>query len=89
MRFQAFGPAGQTPVVTMRLLNAQGDNMAALPAPDEAGVPALPGLPAQTTIILAALLVAAAAALVALPGLLKKRGRDWSWLWRQVLRGRH
>jgi len=33
VRFQAFGPAGQTPVVTMRLLNAQGDNMAALPAP--------------------------------------------------------
>ena len=33
VRFQAFGPTGQTPVVTMRLLNAQGDNMAALPAP--------------------------------------------------------
>ena len=33
MRFQAFGPTGQTPTVTMRLLNSQGDNMAALPAP--------------------------------------------------------
>jgi VWFA-related protein len=33
VRFQAFGPTGQTPTVTMRLLNAQGDNMAALPAP--------------------------------------------------------
>jgi type III secretion protein J len=73
--------------VSLTLVPARA--VAALPAPEEAGVPALPGLPAQTTIILAALLVAAAAALVALPGLLKKRGRDWSWLWRQVLRGRH
>ena len=33
VRFQAYGAGGQTPTVTMRLLNAQGDNMAALPAP--------------------------------------------------------
>jgi VWFA-related protein len=33
VRFQAFGPAGATPTVTMRLLNTQGDSMAALPAP--------------------------------------------------------
>lgn len=33
VRFQAYGPSGQTPVITLRLLNAQGDNMAALPAP--------------------------------------------------------
>ena len=33
MRFEAYGPTGQTPAVTMRLLNSQGDNMAALPAP--------------------------------------------------------
>ena len=33
LRFQAFGPTGQTPAVTMRLLNAQGDNMAPLPPP--------------------------------------------------------
>jgi VWFA-related protein len=33
VRFQAFGPTGGTPTVTMRLLNSQGDNMAALPAP--------------------------------------------------------
>lgn len=36
--------------------------------------------------MLAALLLAAAVALAVLPGLLRKRGRDWSWLWRQVLR---
>jgi VWFA-related protein len=33
VRFQAYGPAGQTPVVTARLLNQHGDPMAALPAP--------------------------------------------------------
>ncbi|HUL73971.1 MAG TPA: VWA domain-containing protein [Vicinamibacterales bacterium] len=36
VRFQAYGPAGQTPVVTMRLLNQRGDPMAALPAPTAA-----------------------------------------------------
>jgi type III secretion protein J len=55
---------------------------------EEARTPALPGMPTPTILVLAGLLVAAAAALVALPGLLKKRGRDWAWLWRQVLRGR-
>ncbi len=33
IRFQAYGPVGQTPVVSLRLLNQQGDSMAALPAP--------------------------------------------------------
>ncbi len=33
LRFQAYAPAGQTPAITMRLLNQHGDNMAALPAP--------------------------------------------------------
>lgn len=33
VRFQAFGSTGQPPTATMRLLNSQGDNMAALPAP--------------------------------------------------------
>ena len=33
LRFQAYGPAGQTPAVTLRLLNQAGDSMAELPAP--------------------------------------------------------
>jgi VWFA-related protein len=33
VRFQAYGPAGQTPAVTMRLLNQQGGSMASLPPP--------------------------------------------------------
>jgi VWFA-related protein len=33
LRFQAYGPAGQAPAVTLRLLNQAGDNMAELPAP--------------------------------------------------------
>lgn len=33
LRFQAYGPAGTTPTVTLRLLNSQGKSMATLPAP--------------------------------------------------------
>lgn len=33
IRFGAYGPAGTTPKVTMRLLNQQGDQLAALPTP--------------------------------------------------------
>jgi hypothetical protein len=33
LRFQAYGPAGSAPTVTMRLLNQLGQSMAALPAP--------------------------------------------------------
>jgi type III secretion protein J len=72
--------------VSLTLVPARA--LPALPVPEEARAPGLPGMPTQTILVLAGLLVAAAAALVALPGLLKKRGRDWSWLWRQVLRGR-
>jgi len=33
LRFQEYGPAGQTPTATLRLLNQAGDKMAELPAP--------------------------------------------------------
>jgi VWFA-related protein len=32
-RFDAYGPAGTTPTIAMRLLNSRGDSMAALPPP--------------------------------------------------------
>jgi VWFA-related protein len=37
LRFDVLGPAGTTPVVTMRLLNQQGDAMASLPPPQADG----------------------------------------------------
>jgi hypothetical protein len=37
MRFQAFGPAGATPVVAMRLLNQNGDQLATLQDPTAKG----------------------------------------------------
>lgn len=36
MRFDAYGPAGTTPVLSLRLLNSLGDSMAALPEPKAA-----------------------------------------------------
>jgi hypothetical protein len=33
LRFDAYGPGGTTPAITMRLLNQQGDSIADLPAP--------------------------------------------------------
>lgn len=60
-----------------------------LPGPlPSAELPMVPRLPARTTLVLAALALAAAIALIALPALLRKRGRDWAWLWRQVLRSK-
>ncbi|MED5622305.1 type III secretion system inner membrane ring lipoprotein SctJ [Ideonella sp. BN130291] len=49
-------------------------------------VAGLGGLPLQTTAIITVLLLAGAAALLVLPGLLRKRGRDWPWLMRQVFK---
>ncbi len=40
----------------------------------------------QGAIVLMVLLLAGAAALMVLPSLLRKRGHDWAWLWRQVFR---
>jgi len=33
VRFDAYGPAGTAPAITMRLLNKNGDSMASLPPP--------------------------------------------------------
>jgi hypothetical protein len=33
LRFEAYGPAGTSPQVTLRLLNRRGEQMATLPAP--------------------------------------------------------
>jgi type III secretion protein J len=63
-----------------------------VPLPTPAAIePAKPGalfgvLSQQAMIVLMVLLLAGAAALTVLPSLLRKRGRDWSWLWRQVFR---
>jgi type III secretion protein J len=43
-------------------------------------------LPERTAIVLAALLAMAALALMALPTLLRRRGRSWRWFVQQVLR---
>lgn len=39
VRFDAYGPAGTAPTVTMRILNRNGDSLAALPAPAAAAAP--------------------------------------------------
>jgi hypothetical protein len=44
IRFGAYGAAGTTPHLTMRLLNQNGDQLAALPAPRAAAAPAPQGL---------------------------------------------
>jgi hypothetical protein len=40
VRFDAYGPAGTTPAIAMRLLNRNGESMAALPAPTAGASPA-------------------------------------------------
>ncbi|HYN06866.1 MAG TPA: VWA domain-containing protein [Vicinamibacterales bacterium] len=40
VRFDAYGPAGTTPAIVMRLLNRNGESMAALPAPTAGASPA-------------------------------------------------
>jgi VWFA-related protein len=40
VRFDAYGPAGTTPTIAMRLLNRNGESMASLPAPTAGATPA-------------------------------------------------